>query len=51
MCDEFTKIIHELLEVPITEEFNKLMDSYKRREEKKSESLVFPHDASVCILA
>jgi hypothetical protein len=41
MCDEFTKIIHELLEVPITKEFNKLMDSYKRREEKNLNLLFF----------
>jgi len=39
-------MIREFFEIPIIDKLNKLMDSYKNKEKKKSEYIVSPHDAS-----
>ena len=44
--NEFPKMIREFFEIPIFDKFNKLMGSYRNREEKKSEFTIFPQDAS-----
>jgi hypothetical protein len=46
--DEFAKMIHKFFKISVIDKFNKFMDRYKKKEEKKSEFFCFfSHDAFV----
>jgi hypothetical protein len=39
--DEFAKMIHKFFKISVIDKFNKFMDRYKKKEEKKSEFFYF----------